>query len=1464
MNSDASTASFSFSRFRVLRNRFHAGSNSVIRSSPGRRSITTVGTIAAVVAFLSLHASSAAGQIDVLTYHNDVGRTGQNLNETVLTPANVNSSTFGKLFSYDVDGTVYAQPLYVSNLLIPGKGNHNVVFVATEHNSVYAFDADDSNIGLLWQTSFIDPANGVTTVPSSDASTSAIVPEIGITGTPVIDRSTGTLYLVAKTKEDSQGNIHYVLRLHALDIATGAEKLGGPAVIADMIVAGGNFLYVSGPRVPGQGAGSVNGEVPLWPLTHLNRSGLLLVNGVVYTAWGSHDDNNPAHGWILGHSATTLAPVSVFNTTPNGNLGAVWMSGAAPIADAQGNIYFSTGNGTFSPTGPSPDFGDTVLKLSGSSGLSVVQSFTPADQDALNSADLDFGAGGVVALPDQSGSRPHLLVAPVKTGRVYLLDRDDLGGYQRCGPQCDDVVQVIPDDNLGAMFGIPAYFNGQLYFQATGDALKAYQISNGSLSPVPVQSVTTVGFPGAVPSVSANGSSNGIVWIVRWSSTLPSSSPAVLHAYDAANLSNELYNTLQVPADQLNWAIKFAVPTIANGKVYVGSQSTVDVLGLRPSSGNGALNGSVTTSSTSVNLSSEGTSDWIHWGAGGVDRKADGGAQISDVTLVGGGSALTYADDPRLLSWTGGTPTANSSNDPSGFYTLGTGRGFTFTVPADTTQRRLIVHVGGWHSGGTLTAHLSDASAVDYTDTSTTLNIQYDRNYTLTYRAAGPGQTLRVTWTMVSGDSNVNISAVALSGVPTAAITPTAGTPQSTVVNTAFGTALQATVRDAGNNPMPGVTVTFTAPTSGASAGFGGSATATATTNGSGVATAPMLTANGIAGSYTVTASAPGIPTSAGFNLSNTASVATGVSATAGTPQSAVINTAFGTALQATVLDAGNNPVPGVTVTFTAPTSGATARFGGSTTATATTNGSGIATAPTLTANGTLGSYAVTASAPGVATPANFSLTNVGMVAGSLIGSVNASSATVNLAAEGATDWIDWGSGGVNRKAGGGAQLSDFTEVGTGSIFLYGDDPRLLNWTGGSPTATRINDPTGSFIFGTGNGFTFTAPADTTERRLVVHVGGWQSGGRLTAQLSDGSAGDYSDLSGTILNVQYDRNYTLIYRAGGPGQTLRVTWTMVSIGASDGNVTISAAALSVTSTGSVTATAGTPQSTVINTAFGTALQATVRDAGNNPVSGVTVTFTAPASGTSARFGGSATATATTNGSGVATAPTLTATGTAGSYTVTASAPGVATPANFSLTNTAGAAASVTATAGTPQSAARNTAFGTALQATVRDAGNNPVAGVTVTFTAPASGASASFGGSATATATTNGSGVATASTLTANGTLGSYTVTASAPGVATPANFSLTNTAGAAASVTATAGTPQSAVINTAFGTALQATVRDAGNNPVAGVTVTFTAPASGASARFGGSATATATTNGSGVATAPTLTANGRLAATR
>ena len=531
---------------------------------------------------LLFFASHVQAQVNVLTYHNDNARTGQNLQEVLLTPANVQVATFGKLFAYPVDGSVYAQPLYVSSVVIPGLGLRSVVFVATAHDSVYAFDANGIAPGLLWHRSVLDPAHGVTTVPSGDVWSDDISPEIGIMSTPVIDATSGTLYAVAKTKEVRvDGSVHYVQRLHALDIATGAEKLAGPATIADTILAAdGSYTYAIGPAGIGVGYDSANGGIFFNALTQVNRPGLLLLNGVVYSAWGSHGDNDPYHGWMIGHSAQTLATALLFITTPNGGEGAIWMSGAAPAVDAAGNIYVATGNGTFAHLGvASPGYGDSVLKLT--PGLTVLDFFTPFQQAVLDADDADLGSGGVLLLPDQPGTRPHLLLAAGKTGAIYLINRDNLGGYQECGATCDNVVQVLPDGTISGVLGTPAYFNGLVYYQGQGDPLMAFQLANGQLSRAPVaQSSTLFGFPGSTPSISANGARSGIVWTVQ-TDAYATGGPAVLHAYEAANVTHELYNSSQTPADQLDGAVKFSVPTIANGKVYVGTQRSLAVFGAR-------------------------------------------------------------------------------------------------------------------------------------------------------------------------------------------------------------------------------------------------------------------------------------------------------------------------------------------------------------------------------------------------------------------------------------------------------------------------------------------------------------------------------------------------------------------------------------------------------------------------------------------------------------------------------------------------------------------------------------------------------------------------------------------------------------------------------------------------------------------------------------------------------------------
>ena len=504
--------------------------------------------------------ASAFCQVNVLTYHNDLARTGQNLNETILTTTNVRPGAFGQLFRQSVDGQVYAQPLYMWGLSIPGEGIHNVVFVVTEHDSVYAFDADNaigSNAAPLWKVSFIDPANGVTTVPSETLECMVLAPEIGATSTPVIDPVRGTMYVVAMTLENFGQT--YVHRLHALDVTTGAERPGSPVEITA--------------SVPGTSNG--NSLVSFMPRWQKQRAGLLLLNGVVYTAWSSHCDSGPYHGWLIGYDANTLQQVGVYASTPNGEGGSIWQSGAAPAADADGNIYIVTGNGGFDGDRGGTDLSQSIIKLSTANGLSVADYFTPFDADSLSDQDLDLGSSGALLLPDALGASAHsqLLVAGSKDGRLYVVDRTNMGHFQPNGDS--QIVQSLPSV-VGPLFGIPVYFNNTVYIAGRYDTVKAFSISNGILSAQPVsQSSVPLADLGSVPSISASGATNGVLWATD--------SRAQLHAYDAGNLANELYQ------GSTGSSVKFATPAIANGKVYVGTQDSLVVFGLLEAPSIGAI-----------------------------------------------------------------------------------------------------------------------------------------------------------------------------------------------------------------------------------------------------------------------------------------------------------------------------------------------------------------------------------------------------------------------------------------------------------------------------------------------------------------------------------------------------------------------------------------------------------------------------------------------------------------------------------------------------------------------------------------------------------------------------------------------------------------------------------------------------------------------------------------------------------
>jgi hypothetical protein len=522
------------------------------------------------------------GFAGVLTQHNDNARTGQNLNETILTTANVNTTKFGKVFSYPVDGQVYAQPLYVPNVSIPSLGARNVVYVATENDTLYAFDADGLVPNILWKVSFVTPPTVTTLNCIALAFVCNVWPITGITGTPVIDASTGTLYLVARTQ---QGGTSFQ-KLHAIDITTGAEKFGGPVLITA--------------TVAGTGTGSSHGKVPFSTLHDIQRTGMLLSNGNVYIAWAGD-----AHGWVMAYNATTLAQVGVLNTTPNGTLGGVWQSGSGLASDPQGNIYFATGDGTFDASTGGLDYGDSLVKTD--ANLNVTDYFTPMDQACrLIPNDLDLGSGGPMVLPTQAGSFPDEVIQAGKGGTpcdlwpgdvyaspVYLADRDNLGKYNVTQDQ-------VVEEFAGALKGYwstPAYwsaptanyiyYSGANAWGGTGDYLKQYSIANGTIATTPTEQSLTLFPVGSTPAVSANGTANGIVWSIMRKdslSSLPGVKPAVLYAFNAANVSQVLYNSAQNKQlrDQMGCANKFNVPTIANGRVYVGTQNDLEVFGLLP------------------------------------------------------------------------------------------------------------------------------------------------------------------------------------------------------------------------------------------------------------------------------------------------------------------------------------------------------------------------------------------------------------------------------------------------------------------------------------------------------------------------------------------------------------------------------------------------------------------------------------------------------------------------------------------------------------------------------------------------------------------------------------------------------------------------------------------------------------------------------------------------------------------
>jgi len=512
-----------------------------------------------------------SAQVNVTTYHNDTARTGQNTQEAILTPSNVNSTLFGKLFSVTVDGAIFAQPLYLSVVNIAG-GQHNVLYVATEHDSVYAIDADS---GAIYAHVSLIPAGGSTVNSNADLACGDVLPEVGISGTPVIDPVSGILYVVAKSKVNGV----FYQYLHALDVGTLAEKLNGPVSIHA--------------KTPGTGYDASGGYVSFSPLNNNQRPALLLENGHVVIAWSSHCDHDPYHGWVISYNAGTLAQEAIFNDSPNGNRGGIWMGGSGPAADPAGNIYLATGNGSWNGT---TDFGDSDLKLGPPSNgaFPLLDYFTPFDQDTLANDDDDLGSAGPVLMPALASGQ-QFFSQQGKEGSIYLLNIANLGKY--CGnltPACTNKDPNVAQEILGAnagVWGAPAYWNGNLYWAAVNDNIRAYSFNaggSGKISTAPTsESAQIFAFAAPTPSISANGTGNAILWALDGPGDDSGCDGGTtnclgLYAYDATNLSKLLYTSAQAPngRDSAGTTTKFQAPVIANGKVYVGTQGAVVAYGL--------------------------------------------------------------------------------------------------------------------------------------------------------------------------------------------------------------------------------------------------------------------------------------------------------------------------------------------------------------------------------------------------------------------------------------------------------------------------------------------------------------------------------------------------------------------------------------------------------------------------------------------------------------------------------------------------------------------------------------------------------------------------------------------------------------------------------------------------------------------------------------------------------------------
>jgi len=837
--------------------------------------------------------SVASAQVPFTTSRGDNARTGANTNEILLTPGNVDKNNFGRLFNYPLDYQALAQPLYVPNVNIPTKGVHNVVYVATMADSVYAFDAESNtgaNAAPLWQVNFTDPANGITTASGvflPCATTETRGPgftQEGIVATPTIDTGTNTMYVVAKILDN--GTVRH--QLHALDLGTGQDRPGSPVIIAATTTSN---------------AGHV---VNFNSLHQKNRPGLLLLNGVVYLAFGSNYCNDGNHSWVLGYDATTLQQTGVFNTNPDHGLTSIWQAGGGLAADDQGFMYPLTSEGNFDVDVGGQGYTHAVLKLSGD--LDLVDYFIPGAVVYLNDHDLDLSGGSPVILPDQDGPSPHVMVVAGKQGTIYVLDRDNLGMYATNDQVIQELVGVLPDKS---MRGSPVYWNGRMYFSAKADPLKVFSVSGGMLSTTPILQ-TSIRLTGAhSPSISANGNSDGIVWVFNGGQ---------IYAYDAITLKL-LYSSHQLSRDFLPAISHFATQTVANGRLYMATRTTLEVFGLRHYMS--VISGDNQTATVQTTLPQP-----IQIQA--VQAYTNVPFSGATVAFSDGGKGGVFNPPSATTDNNGFVSTRYTLPTKTGTYTLtasSTGFGdldFTETATAGPAVR--MVNAGGPLQTGPAGTVLPIALGVTVQDA----NKNGVPGVMVTFDDGGAGGVLtpptsvtdstgkaHATYQLpnLPGKYYVYANSAGLKAVkfgetavvgPAANVAIVSGDNQSTPVGSPLPQALQVKVTDQVGNAVVGTSVTFTAP-SGTITG------SPATTDASGNAGA-TYTAGTVAGTVTITATAGSA--SASFHETVTPGAASSVTVSGGNNQSAPAGSQLPQALSVVVADQYANPVPGVGVAF--------------------------------------------------------------------------------------------------------------------------------------------------------------------------------------------------------------------------------------------------------------------------------------------------------------------------------------------------------------------------------------------------------------------------------------------------------------------------------------------------------------------------------------------------------------------